>query len=229
MEAMGGRCSTGWRSRGDETVIDAGLRVRPRHAALLERLPRGRVIAVDGSPSMIERRASASARTACACRRRPARARPRRAGRRDPLDRDVPLDRRPRAAVRAPARRRCGRAAGSSRSAAGEGNIAAVHAAARGVGAEEPFAPHLAALGRPLAVRRAGGDARSCWSPRASADARAGSRSGRVTPDDPRAYLREINLGAHLEQLPEELREPFVDAVLERLADRRCARSATCA
>jgi len=49
------------------------------------------------------------------------------------------------------------------------------------------------------------------------ADARAWLERRPVTPGDARAYLREINLGAHLEQLPEELREPFVDAVLERL------------
>jgi hypothetical protein len=38
-----------------------------------------------------------------------------------------------------------------------------------------------------------------------------------VTPEDPHAYLTEINLGAHLERLPEELRPRFVDAVVERL------------
>ena len=39
---------------GDETVLDAGCGTGKVTAALLERLPRGRVIAVDGSPSMIE-------------------------------------------------------------------------------------------------------------------------------------------------------------------------------
>ena len=38
-----------------------------------------------------------------------------------------------------------------------------------------------------------------------------------MTPDDPHAYLTEINLGAHLERLPEPLRPGFVDAVVERL------------
>ena len=38
-----------------------------------------------------------------------------------------------------------------------------------------------------------------------------------MTPDEPHAYLTEINLGAHLERLPEELRPRFVDEVVERL------------
>ena len=40
--------------RGDETVLDAGCGTGRVTEALRERLPHGRVIAVDGSPSMIE-------------------------------------------------------------------------------------------------------------------------------------------------------------------------------
>ena len=40
--------------RGDEAVLDAGCGTGRVTAALAERLPDGRVIAVDGSPSMIE-------------------------------------------------------------------------------------------------------------------------------------------------------------------------------
>lgn len=40
--------------RGDETVLDAGCGSGGVTEALLQRLPRGRVIAVDGSPAMIE-------------------------------------------------------------------------------------------------------------------------------------------------------------------------------
>jgi hypothetical protein len=35
-------------------------------------------------------------------------------------------------------------------------------------------------------------------------------------PEDPWDYLRTVCLGYHLEELPEELREPFVDAVRAR-------------
>jgi len=40
--------------RGDETVVDAGCGSGRLTAEILERLPRGRVIAVDSSPSMLE-------------------------------------------------------------------------------------------------------------------------------------------------------------------------------
>lgn len=40
--------------RGDETVLDAGCGSGQVTAALLERLPEGRVIALDASPSMLE-------------------------------------------------------------------------------------------------------------------------------------------------------------------------------
>src|SRR4051812_46225164 len=39
---------------GDETVLDAGCGTGKVTAALLERLPKGRVIAVDAAPSMVE-------------------------------------------------------------------------------------------------------------------------------------------------------------------------------
>jgi trans-aconitate 2-methyltransferase len=41
--------------RGDERVLDAGCGTGQVTAYLLERLPRGEVVALDGSPSMIER------------------------------------------------------------------------------------------------------------------------------------------------------------------------------
>jgi trans-aconitate 2-methyltransferase len=36
-----------------------------------------------------------------------------------------------------------------------------------------------------------------------------------VEPEDPKQYFTTVILGSHLERLPEEDREPFVDAVLE--------------
>ncbi len=98
----------------------------------------------------------------------------------------------------------------------GQGNIAAVHAAARSAGAEEPFAPHLAGWAGPWRFA-APAQTEELLAAAGFGHARAWLEDRPVTPEDPRAYLREINLGAHLEQLPEELREPFVDAVLGRL------------
>ena len=54
---------------GDETVLDAGCGSGRVTVALQERLPRGRVIAVDGSPSMVEKAREAlgpDARHSCA-------------------------------------------------------------------------------------------------------------------------------------------------------------------
>jgi trans-aconitate 2-methyltransferase len=54
IEAMGREVLSRLELRGDETVLDAGCGTGRVTEALLERLPRGRVIAVDGSPSMVE-------------------------------------------------------------------------------------------------------------------------------------------------------------------------------
>jgi trans-aconitate 2-methyltransferase len=53
MEALGRAVLDRMRLRGDETVLDAGCGSGRVTEALLERLPRGRVIAVDASPSMV--------------------------------------------------------------------------------------------------------------------------------------------------------------------------------
>ena len=53
LEAMGGDVLWRLRLDGDETVLDAGCGTGRVTAVLAERLPRGRVIAVDGSPAMV--------------------------------------------------------------------------------------------------------------------------------------------------------------------------------
>src|SRR3954468_10129502 len=53
-EAMGREVLDRLELRGDERVLDAGCGTGRVTAALLERLPRGEVVAVDGSPAMIE-------------------------------------------------------------------------------------------------------------------------------------------------------------------------------
>ena len=143
-------------------------------------------------------------------------ARPRRRGRRDPVDGDLPLDRRPRpalrAAARAPARRRPARGAvrrrgqhrQRPRGGRGDGRRRALRAALRAAGAARGTSPRPHDTEQRL---RAAG----------FAEARAWLLERPVTPDDPHAYLTEINLGAHLERLPEPLRAAFVDEVVERL------------
>jgi len=53
MDAMAGQVLDRLPLRGDETVLDAGCGTGRVTARLLERLPRGRVIAVDADPAMV--------------------------------------------------------------------------------------------------------------------------------------------------------------------------------
>ena len=55
--------------RGDETVLDAGCGSGRVTRLLLERLPRGHVVAVDSAPSMVEHAREALRRTARRCSR----------------------------------------------------------------------------------------------------------------------------------------------------------------
>ena len=54
LEAMGREVLDRLELRGDERVLDAGCGTGRVTAALVERLPRGEVVAVDGSPAMVE-------------------------------------------------------------------------------------------------------------------------------------------------------------------------------
>jgi trans-aconitate 2-methyltransferase len=97
----------------------------------------------------------------------------------------------------------------------GKGNIKRMHDAANAVAAESPFAEHLDGWKGPWVFA----------SPEETAERleRAGFREIRTwlerkdaQPADPRSFTRTVNLRLHLDRLPEELREPFVEAVLER-------------
>ena len=215
MEAMGREVLDRLPLDGDETVIDAGCGSGRVTEALLERVPRGRVIGVDASASMIE-----------AARER--------LGDRVELhvadlaafDLGIQADAilstatfhwiadhnalfaRLRAHLRPGGRltAQCG----------GHGNIAAVHAAARATIATAPYAPHFEGWQGPWNFATPEDTERRLHAA-GFTDARAWLMERPVTPDDPYAYLTEINLGAHLGRLPDELRTGFVDEVIERL------------
>lgn len=222
MEAMGLEVLARLELQGDETVLDAGCGSGRVTQALLARLPRGRVIGVDGSPSMIDAaraRLRDDPRLALVCADLSELDPDRQLGgvRADAILSTATfhwiadharLFRRLRAALGDGGRlvAQCG----------GAGNIASIHAAARAAGEQEPFAAHLSGWAGPwrfaepaeteeLLLAAGFGHVRAWLEPRP------------VAPPDPRSYLREINLGAHLAQLPDELREQFLDAVLERL------------
>jgi trans-aconitate 2-methyltransferase len=197
---------------GDERVLDAGCGTGRVTAALLDRLPRGEVVAVDGSPAMV------------------AEARERLGPRADvrvadltELELEAPVDailstatfhwiadhdrlfERLFAALKPGGRlvAQCG----------GEGNVASVQAAIERVGE-----PALAGWSGPW----------NFASPEATAErlerlgfteVRTWPQSVRVEPDDLREYLATVILGSHLERVPPERRDGFVEAVRAALPE----------
>jgi trans-aconitate 2-methyltransferase len=199
--------------RGNETVLDAGCGSGRVTSMLVERLPEGRVIAVDGSASMIEKvceslRPQDQALVADLTALELA----------EPVDAifssavfhwigdHVLLFRRLRAALRQ----------GGSLAAqcGGAGNIDRLRRIAAGLQASEPYAPHFAGFEEPwnyagaeeteARLREAGFDRARCW-----------LQPWTVEPPEPAEFLRTVCLGPQLDRLPDGLRAGFVDAVLE--------------
>ena len=158
MEALGREVLGRMQLRGDEVVLDAGCGSGRITQALLERLPRGRVVAVDASPSMVH---AARDRLGDAAEVRLA----------DLLELELeePVD----AVI----------------------STATFHW----------IADHDHLFRRLL---DAGFAAASCWLAPAPKQ-----------PQQPREFLATIVLGPHVQQLPEELREPFMDEVLAELGE----------
>jgi len=216
IQALGRGLAERLELRGDETVLDAGCGSGTVALGLLERLPRGRVIAVDASPSMVER-----ARAALPADRAEVLL-----GDLADLTLPEPVDvvfssatfhwvsdherlfARLFAALRPGGRllAQCG----------GAGNIAEVRRALAAITAAEPFAAHLEGWAGPwnfatsdaTAARLAGAG---------FTGAQAGLHTVEVVPRDPREYCATMILGAHLDRLPPSLREPFVEAVVDAL------------
>jgi trans-aconitate 2-methyltransferase len=201
--------------RGDETVLDAGCGSGRVTQLLLDRLPRGHVVAVDSSESMV-----AHAREALD----PDRATVFRADLAE-LELEEPVDavfsnavfhwvpdhdalfERLYAALQPGGLlvAQCG----------GKGNVARLHAAARAVAAEEPYAEHLGGWNGPWNFAGA----------EETADRLRGGgfteidtwlEPSPLTPPDPPAFFRTVCLAPHMEQLPGELRDRFVEAVCGR-------------
>lgn len=198
---------------GDEVVLDAGCGSGRVTGLLIERLPQGRVIAVDGSASMVEKvgetlRPGDSALVA------------------DLTALELPervdavfssavfhwiadhalLFARLHAALRPGGRlaAQCG----------GAGNIDRLRQIADEVGGREPFAPHFADFDSPwnyagaeeteARLKASGFERVRCW-----------LQPWTIEPPEPAEFLRTVCLGPQVDRLPVELREPFVAAVLE--------------
>jgi trans-aconitate 2-methyltransferase len=215
LEAMGREVIDRLDLRGDERVLDAGCGTGRVTAALVERLPRGEVVAVDGSPAMVEAARERLGDTADV-----------RVADLLALELDRPLDAilstatfhwiadhdrlfARLLAVLKPGGRlvaQCG----------GAGNVAALQAAAERVGEREPFAAALAGWPGPWnfastqetaeRLERLGWVHVWTW-----------THHVRVDPDDPHEYLGTVALGSHLERLDHGLRGRFVDEVIGEL------------
>ncbi len=203
--------------QGDEVVLDAGCGSGRVTALLADRVPNGRVYGVDVAPSMAAHAAEALGdRATILCKDLVELSLP------EPVDvafanatfhwihdHDALFA----ALYRAlkPQGRllaQCG----------GLGNIDAFRMLADDVAAQEPFAPYFADWQRPWnyadapqtaqRLRGAGFEDVETWLEPKS-----------VTPADPRAFVRTVCVVRHLDPLPEELREPFVDQVMERAGE----------
>jgi trans-aconitate 2-methyltransferase len=209
---------------GDERALDAGCGSGRVTEMVLERLPRGHVVAVDASPSMV---AAASARLAGVDSRYAGRVEVRQCdllelALEEPVDAVIStatfhwigdhdrLFARIHAAMRPGGRlvAQCG----------GEGNIDGLRSQALEVLAGEPYAEHFEGWRAPWnyaaaeiteqRLRGAGFSEAHCWLTPAPS-----------SPDEPREFLQTIVLGPHVQQLPAELRERFMDDVLERIGE----------
>lgn len=216
MEALGREVLARLQLRGDETVLDVGCGSGRVTQALIERLPRGRVIAVDASQSMVdaahERVPNADVRVADLLELELE----------DPVDAVLStatfhwiadherLFSQLHAVLRPGGRlvAQCG----------GRGNIDVLRGHAKEVLARGPYAEHFRdwqspwnyagpqqTEGRLLA---AGFSSAECWLAPAPQQ-----------PEQAREFLATIVLGPHVQQLPVQLREPFMDDVLAVLGE----------
>jgi trans-aconitate 2-methyltransferase len=200
--------------RGDEAVIDAGVGSGRVAEKLLDRLPSGSLLAVDASEAMI------------------AKARERLGDRASYLVADLselevaePADlifstatfhwildherlfARLREALRPGGRlvAQCG----------GLGNVAEHARAIAAIAARPEFAPHFG--GMTVMWNFAGPEKTEARLLGAGfADARCWLEPKPVTPADPLRFTMTVTLGPHLARLPERLRRPFAEAILER-------------
>jgi trans-aconitate 2-methyltransferase len=217
MEALGRDVLARLELVGDEVVLDAGCGSGRITQALIERLPTGRVIAVDQSASMVE---AARQRLGPGVDLRVV----------DLLELDLEervdaifstatfhwigdhdlLFRRLRAALRPGGRlvAQCG----------GEGNITILRGKVAPLLDREPYAAHFFDWRPPWnyagpretreRLLAAGFTSVACWLTPAPRE-----------PEHPREFLSTIVLGPHVQQLPEGLRERFMDDVLDAVGE----------
>jgi trans-aconitate 2-methyltransferase len=202
---------------GDETVLDAGCGSGRVTAMLLERVPRGHVVAVDGAPSMVEHARAALGDRATVI-----------LSDLTELALDEPVDAAFSNAVfhwvpdheRLFARLHDAMKPGAPLIAqyGGEGNVESFHDVASVVAAEPPFAQHIAGRRGPWNFTSAE-YAREKLEAAGFVDVETWLEPAPMRPAEPREFIRVVCLGHHLSALPQDLRGAYVDAVAERLGD----------
>ena len=202
---------------GDETVLDAGCGSGRMTRHLVERLPEGRVIGVDSSPSMIEKARENLGERADL-----------RVGSLLDLELDQEVDAifsnatfhwildhdrlftrlfaalRPGGTIEA----QCG----------GQGNVGEVENAMLALEGDERFSSYLRTMQSPwyfasvadteARLSRVGFESPNCW-----------VETKDVRPPEPEAwpFLSSCVINEHLERLPDDLKEPFIEALLESM------------
>jgi trans-aconitate 2-methyltransferase len=100
----------------------------------------------------------------------------------------------------------------------GRGNIDAFRKLADAVAGEEPFAPYFTDWQRPWNYAT-DTDTAQRLNDAGFVDVRSWLEPKSVTPDDPRAFVQTVCLVRHLDPLPADLRNAFVDRVVERFGE----------
>jgi trans-aconitate 2-methyltransferase len=100
----------------------------------------------------------------------------------------------------------------------GEGNIDRLRGRARAVTRRDPYAEHFSDFRAPWNYA-APGQTRERLLRAGFAEAECWLQPAPRTPEHPREFLATIVLGPHVQHLPAELREPFMDEVLAELGE----------
>jgi trans-aconitate 2-methyltransferase len=200
--------------RGDEVVLDAGCGSGRVTAELVKRVPRGRVYGVDVAPSMVQHTRKRLGDSVIAlCQELTELSLPEAVDvafsnatfhwihDHDALFASLYRALKPGGRLIA----QCG----------GRGNIDAFRVLADAVAAEPPFAAHFVGWRRPWNYARAEETAERLLGA-GFTEVETWLEPRPVTLADPRPFVRTVCLVRHLDPLPEQLREPFLDAVLER-------------